>query len=397
VNPRLALLQPYPFERLRALFAAVTPNPAKRAISLAIGEPRHPTPKLVLDALCAGGPGLANYPMTMGSAPLREAIAEWLTQRHGLPPLDPSTQVLPVLGSREALFAFAQAVIDPSRAGANVVVPNPFYQIYEGAALLAGAGVWCVNADASAAFAHDWRGVPPDVWARTQLLYVCTPDNPTGRVFGQDEWRELFALSDRYGFVIASDECYSEIYFDEARPPLGALAAAHAEGRAGYPRLAVFGSLSKRSNAPGLRSGYVAGDAALMKSFLLYRTYHGAAMSPAVAAASIAAWNDEAHVVANRVEYAAKFGALQPLLAPALPCAMPDAAFYLWAQTPIDDAQFAQRLLAEENVAVVPGSYLARDAGGSNPGRDRVRLALVASRDECAEAVSRVVDFARRL
>lgn len=397
MNPRLALLQPYPFERLRALFAAVTPNPAKRAISLAIGEPRHPTPKLVLDALCAGGPGMANYPMTMGSPPLREALAAWLSRRHRLPPLDPATQVLPVLGSREALFAFAQAIIDATRPGASVVVPNPFYQIYEGAALLAGAGVWCVNANAAASFAHDWRGVPPDVWARTQLLYVCSPDNPTGRVFGQDEWRELFALSDRYGFVIASDECYSEIYFDEARPPLGALAAAQAEGRAGYPRLAVFGSLSKRSNAPGLRSGYVAGDAALMKSFLLYRTYHGAAMSPAVAAASIAAWNDEAHVVANRAEYAAKFAALQPLLAPSLPCAMPDAAFYLWAQTPIDDAQFAQRLLAEENVAVVPGSYLARDAGGTNPGRDRVRLALVASREECAEAIDRVVAFARRL
>ncbi len=397
VNPRLALLQPYPFERLRALFAGVTPNPAKRAISLAIGEPRHPTPRLVLDALCAGAPGLANYPMTMGSPPLREAIAAWLSRRHGLPPLDPATQVLPVLGSREALFAFAQAVIDATRPGATVVVPNPFYQIYEGAALLAGAGVWCVNADAAASFAHDWRGVPDDVWSRTQLLYVCSPDNPTGRVFGQDEWRELFALSDRHGFVIASDECYSEIYFDEARPPLGALAAAQALGRAGYPRLAVFGSLSKRSNAPGLRSGYVAGDAALMKAFLLYRTYHGAAMSPAVAAASIAAWNDEAHVIANRAEYAAKFAALQPLLAPWLPCAMPDAAFYLWAQTPIDDAQFAQRLLAEENVAVVPGSYLARDAGGTNPGRGRIRLALVASREECAEAIGRVVAFARRL
>jgi N-succinyldiaminopimelate aminotransferase len=390
-------LQPYPFERLRALFAGVTPSPAKHAISLAIGEPRHPTPRLVLDALCAGSPGLANYPMTMGSLPLREAIATWLARRHRLPPLDPATQVLPVLGSREALFAFAQAVIDGSRPGATVVVPNPFYQIYEGAALLAGAGVWCVNADAAASFAHDWRGVPDDVWSRTQLLYVCSPDNPTGRVFGLPEWRELFALSDRHGFVIASDECYSEIYFDEARPPLGALAAAHALGRSGYPRLAVFGSLSKRSNAPGLRSGFVAGDAALMKAFLLYRTYHGAAMSPAVAAASIAAWNDEAHVIANRAEYAAKFAALQPLLAPWLPCAMPDAAFYLWAQTPIDDARFAQRLLAEENVAVVPGSYLARDAGGTNPGRGRIRLALVASREECAEAIGRVVAFARRL
>ena len=397
MNPRLALLQPYPFERLRALFAGITPDPAKRAISLAIGEPKHPTPRLVLDALCAGGPGLANYPMTSGSPALREAIAGWLTRRHAVPPLDPSTQVLPVLGSREALFAFAQTVIDDTRAGATVVVPNPFYQIYEGAALLAGATTWCVNADAAASFTHDWHGVPQDVWARTQVLYVCSPDNPTGRVFGLAEWRELFALSDHHGFVIASDECYSEIFFDEARPPLGALAAAHALGREGYPRLAVFGSLSKRSNAPGLRSGYVAGDAALMKAFLLYRTYHGAAMSPAVAAASIAAWNDETHVIANRAEYAAKFAALQPLLAPWLPCAMPDAAFYLWAQTPIDDAQFALRLLAEENVAVVPGSFLARDAHGTNPGQNRIRLALVAPAVECAEAIARVVAFARRL
>jgi N-succinyldiaminopimelate aminotransferase len=397
VNPRLALLQPYPFERLRALFDGVTPNPAKRAISLAIGEPRHPTPRLVLDALTAGGPGLANYPMTMGSPALRETIAGWLSRRHVLPPLNPATQVLPVLGSREALFAFAQAVIDDTRPNATVVVPNPFYQIYEGAALLAGAAVWCVNADAAASFAHDWRAVPQDVWSRTQLLYVCSPDNPTGRVFGLDEWRELFALSDRYGFVIASDECYSEIYFDEARPPLGALAAARAVGRDGYPRLAVFGSLSKRSNAPGLRSGYVAGDAALMKAFLLYRTYHGAAMSPAVAAASIAAWNDEAHVIANRAEYATKFASLQPVLARWLPCAMPDAAFYLWAATPIDDVLFAQRLFLEENVAVVPGSFIARDARGQNPGHNWIRVALVAPRVECAEAVDRIVAFTRRL
>ncbi len=397
MNPRLALLQPYPFERLRVLFAAVTPNPGKRAISLSIGEPKHPTPRLVLDALAAGGPGLANYPMTIGSAALREAIAGWLTRRHDLQPLDPATQVLPVLGSREGLFAFAQAVIDGTRPDATVVVPNPFYQIYEGAALLAGAKVWCVNADAAAGFAHDWRAVPADVWSRTQLLYVCSPDNPTGRVFGLDEWRQLFALSDRHGFVIASDECYSEIYFDEGNPPLGALAAAKALGRDGYPRLAVFGSLSKRSNAPGLRSGYVAGDAALMKAFLLYRTYHGAAMSPAVAAASIAAWNDEAHVRANRAEYLAKFSALQPVVTRALPCAMPDAAFYLWAATPIDDSAFAQRLLAEENVSVVPGSYLARNALGINPGRNRVRIALVANLAECAEAIDRVVAFTRRL
>ena len=397
MNPRLALLQPYPFEKLRALFAQVTPDASKRPISLSIGEPRHPTPRLIVDALRAAEGSLANYPTTIGAPALREAIAGWLARRHGLPSLDPATEVLPVLGSREALFAFGQTVIDGSRGDATVVVPNPFYQIYEGAALLAGARLHCVNADPAAGFAHDWSAVPADVWARTQLLFVCTPDNPTGRVLGLDDWRTLFALSDRHGFVIASDECYSEIYFDEARPPLSGLAAAHALGRAGFPRLVVFGSLSKRSNAPGLRSGYVAGDAALVKAFLLYRTYHGSAMAGTVAAASIAAWNDEAHVRANRALYAAKFGELQPQVAAVLPCAQPEAAFYLWAQTPVDDALFAQRLYAEENVAVLPGSYVARDAHGFNPGRRRIRLALVASHDECAEAVARIVAFTHRL
>lgn len=397
MNPRLALLQPYPFEKLRALFAQVTPDASKRPISLSIGEPRHPTPRLIVDALRAAEGSLANYPTTIGAPALREAIAGWLARRHGLPSLDPATEVLPVLGSREALFAFGQTVIDGSRGDATVVVPNPFYQIYEGAALLAGARLHCVNADPAAGFAHDWSAVPADVWARTQLLFVCTPDNPTGRVLGLDDWRTLFALSDRHGFVIASDECYSEIYFDEARPPLSGLAAAHALGRAGFPRLVVFGSLSKRSNAPGLRSGYVAGDAGLVKAFLLYRTYHGSAMAGTVAAASVAAWNDEAHVRANRALYAAKFGQLQPQVAAVLPCAQPEAAFYLWAQTPVDDALFAQRLYAEENVAVLPGSYVARDAHGFNPGRRWIRLALVASHDECAEAVARIVAFTHRL
>ena len=365
MNPRLDLLQPYPFEKLRALFAGVTPDPSKRAISLSLGEPRHPTPRLILDAMVAQAGAFANYPTTLGAPALREAIAGWLTRRYALASIDPATQVLPVLGSREALFAFGQTVIDGSRTGATVVVPNPFYQIYEGAALLAGARIHCVNADPARGFAHGFHDVPGDVWARTQLLYVCSPDNPTGRVLDQAAWRELFALSDRYGFVIASDECYSEIYFDEARPPLGALAAAQAEGRDGFPRLVVFGSLSKRSNAPGLRSGYVAGDARYLKAFLLYRTYHGSAMSGAVAAASVAAWNDEAHVRENRTEYAAKFARLQPRVAAVLPCAMPEAAFYLWAQTPIDDAEFAQRLLREENVAVLPGSVRngSRSAG----------------------------------
>jgi N-succinyldiaminopimelate aminotransferase len=399
VNPRLSRLQPYPFERLRRWFADVRPNPALAPINLSIGEPRHPTPALLLDALAAslGRGSLANYPMTVGPPELREAIAGWLTRRHGLRMLDPATQVLPVLGTREALFAFAQTVIDGSRAGATVLMPNPFYQIYEGAALLAGAEPYCVNAVAGNGFAPAWRAVPDAVWARAQLVYVCSPDNPTGRVTTPDEWAFLFEMSDRHGFVLAADECYSEIYFDEASPPVGALAVAQALGRDGYPRLVSFGSLSKRSNAPGLRSGYAAGDAALLKAFLHYRTYHGSAMSPAVTAASLAAWGDEAHVRANRAEYAAKFAALQPRLAPVLPCAMPDAAFYLWARTPIDDAVFAKRLLAEEAVTVLPGSFLARDAHGDNPGRGYIRIALVAGRDECALAIDRVLHLAASL
>jgi len=398
LNPRLTTLKPYPFERLRALVSAVTPNSAKRPINMSIGEPRHPTPSFVLDALSEGATtGLAHYPTTQGPIELRDGIARWLRARHGLPSLDAVTQVLPVLGSREALFSFAQTVIDGEQSSATVVVPNPFYQIYEGAALLAGAQTYCVNADPDRGFAHRWQDVPNDIWTRTQLLYVCSPDNPTGRVLDLDGWRHLFDLSDRHRFVIASDECYSEIYFDEAQPPLGALGAAHALGRGDFRRLAVFGSLSKRSNAPGLRSGYVAGDAALIKAFLLYRTYHGSAMSPAVVAASIAAWNDEAHVRANRALYAAKFSALQPHLAKALPCRMPEAAFYLWAQTPIDDTLFAQQLLAEENVTVLPGSFLGRDAHGTNPGLERIRIALVASESECAEGIERIVALARRL
>jgi N-succinyldiaminopimelate aminotransferase len=397
LNPRLSRLQPYPFQRLRQWFADVSPDPAHAPINLSIGEPKHPTPPLILAALAAGATALSHYPMTIGTPALREALAAWLVRRHGLARLDPATEVLPVLGSREALFAFAQTVIDGSRSGATVVMPNPFYQIYEGAALLAGAEPYCVNADPARGFAPDWDAVPDEVWARTQLLYVCSPDNPTGRVATLDEWRRLFELSDRHGFVIAADECYSEIYFDEAAPPLGALGAAHALGRDGYPRLVSFGSLSKRSNAPGLRSGYIAGDAALIKPFLLYRTYHGSAMSPAVEAASVAAWKDEAHVVANREQYAAKLAALQPRLAAALPAPMPDAAFYLWARTPIDDALFAKRLYAEQAVTVLPGSYIARDAHGANPGRGYIRIALVASLDECAEAIERIAALARSL
>ena len=397
MNLLLRQLQPYPFERLRALHAGIVPNGAKRAINVSIGEPKHATPKLILDALAAGAvTGLANYPTTIGSVALREAIAQWMCRRHGLAALDAASEVLPVLGSREALFAFGQAMVDGSRPGATVVVPNPFYQIYEGAALLAGAQTYCVNADAELRFAHAWEQVPADVWTRTQLLYVCSPDNPTGRVITLDEWRTLFALSDRHGFVIASDECYSEIYFDESKPPLGGLAAARLLGRDGFPRLVVFGSLSKRSNAPGLRSGYAAGDRTLLGAFLQYRTYHGSAMSSAVAAASIAAWADEAHVIANRREYAQKFLTLTPVLSPVLSCEMPEAAFYLWARTPGDDVAFAKRLYAEEHVTVLPGSFLARPAHGGNPGANRIRVALVPALAECAEAIDRIVACARR-
>ena len=396
MNPQLALLQPYPFERLRALFAEAAPGPRQTPISLSIGEPKHPTPQFIRDALCAASGGLANYPTTAGTPALREAIAAWLRRRHNLASLDSATQVLPVLGSREALFAFAQTVVDASRVGATVVVPNPFYQIYEGAALLAGATPHYVNNLATRAYAPRFDQVAETILARTQLLYVCSPDNPTGRVMTQDEWRRLFELSDRHGFVIAADECYSEVYFDEAAPPLGALAAAQALGRDGYPRLVSFGSLSKRSNAPGLRSGYIAGDAALVKAFLLYRTYHGSAMSPAVAAASIAAWNDEGHVRANRALYAEKFAELQPRVDAVLPAARPDAAFYLWAKVPGDDTDFARRLYADEAVSVLPGSYLGREADGLNPGAGYVRIALVAQAAECAEGIERLIRFARR-
>lgn len=396
LNPHLSLLQPYPFERLRALFAGVTPNPQRTPISLSIGEPRHPTPQFIRDALCAGSGGLANYPTTAGAPALRDAVGAWLAQRHQLRSLDAATQVLPVLGSREALFAFAQTLIDASRVGATVVVPNPFYQIYEGAALLAGATPCCVNSLATHAYAPQWDQVPDAVWARTQLLFVCSPDNPTGRVMTLDDWRRLFELSDRHGFAIAADECYSEVFFDEATPPLGALAAAESLGRQGYPRLLSFGSLSKRSNVPGLRSGYVAGDAALVKAFLLYRTYHGSAMSPAVAAASVAAWKDEDHVRANRALYAEKFARLQPMVTAVLPAPRPDAAFYLWAKVPGDDAGFARRLYEQEAVTVLPGSYLGRVADGVNPGAGYIRIALVAEMVECAEAIDRLVAFARR-
>jgi N-succinyldiaminopimelate aminotransferase len=396
VNPDLAKLQPYPFERLRQLFAGVTPPADLVPINLSIGEPKHATPKLIYDALSAALPGLAQYPATLGAPALREAIAAWLRQRFDLPELDAATQVLPVNGSREALFAIAQAVVDRSKR-AQVLSPNPFYQIYEGAALLAGAEPVFLPTTAANGFRMAFETLSARDWADIQLVYVCSPGNPTGRVMTLDEWRVLFELSAKYGFVIAADECYSEIYFDEAQPPLGALAAARQLGNDRFERLLSFGSLSKRSNAPGLRSGYVAGDTAVLKRFLLYRTYHGNAMSPPVQAASVAAWNDEAHVVENRHKYAAKFDAATPIVAAALPCTKPDAAFYLWARTPGDDAQFARGLFAATHVTVLPGSYLSRERNGENPGAGYVRIALVAERAEVMQAAQRIAQYVGQL
>ena len=392
MNPNLNQLQPYPFQRLRELFAGVTPNANYQPINLSIGEPKHATPKLIQEALVNNLAGLANYPTTAGILGLRQAISAWATRRYGIPALDIEKEIIPVNGSREALFAFAQAVIDRSRTAPVVISPNPFYQIYEGAAFLAGAEPYFINTLPEHHHAMDFDSVPAAIMQRTQLVYVCSPGNPSGKVMSLEQWQHLFTLSDRYGFVIAADECYSEIYFDETNPPLGALQAAHQLGR-DYTRLVVFSSLSKRSNVPGMRSGFVAGDAKILEQFLLYRTYHGCAMSPTVQAASIAAWNDEAHVINNRTQYAAKFKAVTPPMQSVFDVQMPDAAFYLWAKTNISDTECAVRLYRDLNITVLPGSYLAREAHGINPGQNFIRMALVASFDECVEAAQRIVQL----
>jgi len=394
MNPLLQRLQPYPFERLRALTTGIQANPHLRPISLGIGEPKHATPALVEDALMSALGGLSNYPATAGEPALREAAAGWVQRRYGVA-LDPAKQVLPVNGSREALFSLAQALIDSTQAGATVVCPNPFYQIYEGAALMAGAQITFANSDSERNFATDWAQIDAATWARTQLLYTCSPGNPTGAVMPLAEWATLFDLSDRYGFVIASDECYSEIYFGD-HAPLGSLEAAQRLGRHDLRRLVAFTSLSKRSNVPGMRSGFVAGDAQLLQQYLLYRTYHGSAMSPTVQKASIAAWNDEAHVRVNRALYKRKFELVTPLLSEVLDVALPDAGFYLWAGVPGgDDVDYTLKLLAQYNVAVLPGSFLARNAHGANPGAGRIRMALVAGVEECLEAAHRIQQFTK--
>ena len=394
MNSRLDQLHPYPFQKLRELFAGVTPNPDFAPINLSIGEPKHPTPEFIKQALMQNLAGLATYPLTQGTEALRKSLAAWCQRRYGVE-LDPATQVLPINGSREALFAFAQAVVDPSKHKKRVVSPNPFYQIYEGAALLAGATPYYLNTTPENGFRMGWESVPEDLWEMVQLVYVCSPGNPTGKVMSMEDWKTLFELSDQHGFVIASDECYSEIYFDETHPPLGALTAAKQLNR-GHKNLVVFNSLSKRSNVPGLRSGLVAGDAEVLKRFLLYRTYHGSAMSPMVQAVSAIAWDDEAHVIENRRQYDTKFAAVQPVLSQAMDAPMPDAAFYLWAKVPGgDDTDFARELYRDYHVTVLPGSFLARDAKGINPGKGFVRIALVDGLEQCMAAAERVTKFLR--
>lgn len=395
MNPDLNKLRPYPFERLAALLAdAIPPAPAP-FIDLAIGEPKHPTPGFILDAAARALPGSARYPLTRGSAELREAAANWLTGRFALPPacIDPEQNMLPVNGTREALFAFAQCAINRSAADPVVLLPNPFYRIYEGAALLAGARPWFVACPSAAGYRPDFASVPEHTWQHCQLLYLCSPNNPTGTVLSLEDLSALLALSDQHGFIIAADECYSEIYLDENAPPPGLLQAAHATGRTDFRNCMVFHSLSKRSNIPGMRSGFVAGDAGLIRQFHQYRTYHGCAMPPPIQAASAAAWSDEEHVRENRRRYREKFDAVLDILQPVLQVHRPAGGFYLWPHTPFGDEKFAKMLYALANVRVLPGSYLGCDQAGVNPGADHVRIALVADLKDCVRAANHVRDL----
>jgi len=396
LNPDLEKLQSYPFQKLSALLEGAKPNPDLPPIALYIGEPKHPTPDFIKQSLIDNLAGMASYPATAGQPELREAIAKWIKFRYQVA-LNPDTQIIPVTGSREALFAFAQAVIDPRKPNPVVVGPNPFYQIYEGAALLARATPYFLNSMPENRYAANLDDLPDAVWKRTQLIYTCSPGNPTGAVMSLAEWKALFDLSDKYGFIIASDECYSEIYFEEGKPPLGALDAARQLGRDSFERLVMFSSLSKRSNVPGMRSGFVAGDAAIIQKYLLYRTYHGCAMSGPVQAASTTAWADETHVVENRRLYREKFETALSILKPVCEVTLPDAAFYLWLPTTISDTEFARRLYIDKNVSVLPGSYLAREAQGINPGTNRVRVALVSGVEECAESARRIREVIEKI
>ncbi len=399
MNPRLALLHDYPFQTLARLFAKSEPNRDKSPIAWSIGEPKHASPQIVRDAIQDNLDELSTYPTTRGLAELRRAIADWLTQRFQLTEgsIDPERHILPVSGTREALFSIAQTVaVEPAGKSPVVIMPNPFYQIYEGAALLAGAEPYYLNTTSDTDYLMDFSSVPEDILNRTKLVYVCSPGNPAGAVMGNEQYQQLLELADKYDFVIASDECYSEIYFDEEKPPVGLLQVANDLGIKDYHRCLVFHSLSKRSNLPGLRSGFVAGDGELMKAYMQYRTYHGATLSNMAQRASIVAWGDEDHVRENRELYRTKFDAVIEILSSALNVTKPDGAFYLWAQVNMSDEDFARSLFEDENVAVLPGSYLSRECNGLNPGTGYIRMALVASMEECVDAAKRIRDFIER-
>ena len=395
MNSNLQLLHPYPFEKLKQLKAGIEPPADLSHIALSIGEPKHPAPEFVKQRLRDSIDKLALYPTTSGSLELRKSIGHWLEQRFSLPAqsVDPERNVLPVAGTREALFAFTQAAIDSSDSGPIVVSPNPFYQIYEGAALLAGAELHYLNCESELGFIPNLNQMPEDVWRRCQLLQICSPGNPTGAVMSLAQYQQAMELADKYDFILSSDECYSEVYLDEQKPPLGLLDACQQLGRHDFRRCVVFHSLSKRSNLPGLRSGFIAGDGELLKDFLKYRTYHGCAMSLPVQEASIAAWGDETHVLENRALYREKFAAVTEILRSKLEFTEPNASFYLWPKTPIDDAEFARGLFAQQNVTILPGQYLARSTDNGNPGQNRVRMALVADLKECIEAARRIAHY----
>jgi N-succinyldiaminopimelate aminotransferase len=396
MNTDLDRLQPYPFEKLRALLADITPNPTMRPVALSIGEPKHPSPPFVLRTLADNLDKAAVYPTTLGIAELRQGIADWLQRRFQLARIDPATQIIPVNGTREALFSFTQAMVRRDSEGL-VVSPNPFYQIYEGAAFLAGVNPHYLACDQSNGFIPDFDQVPDRVWQQCQVLFICTPGNPTGAVMPESTLHRLIELADQHDFVIASDECYSEIYAEQGTRPIGLLQACATLGRNDYARCVVFHSLSKRSNLPGLRSGFVAGDARLLTPYLTYRTYHGCAMPIQTQLASLAAWQDEDHVIENRRQYQAKFDAVLDILGGVMDVQRPDAGFYLWPRTPMDDREFTRRLLAEQNVAVVPGSFLSREIDGYNPGAGRIRMALVAPLADCVEAAQRIRRFIEEL
>jgi N-succinyldiaminopimelate aminotransferase len=402
MNPDLQKLQPYPFEKLNALKASSLTKIGQPAveghIALSIGEPKHNAPQFVLDSINNNLNQINRYPSTKGCLELRTTIANWLTSRFKLPgnTLDPEQHILPVTGTREALFSFAQCFVNRND-DALILMPNPFYQIYEGAAFLSGATPYFYNTVKENNYYPDFDAIDEDIWKRCQIIYICTPGNPTGSVIAKQQLIKLIELSKKYDFIIASDECYSEIYFDENNPPPGLLEAAEQCGNINFENCIVFHSLSKRSNLPGMRSGFVAGDARLIKSYLLYRTYHGCAMPPVHQVASIVAWNDETHVKQNRELYVKKFDAVINILSTVINVTLPDAAFYLWLNTPIDDESFAKNLFAQQNVTVLPGSYLSRESDSINPGKNHVRLALVAPLDECITAANRIKQYIQTL